>query len=170
MDQGERVVHNASPGYILVQGPDGLPMAVPVQGNATGSTLQGSPLKAQKDQPQMMLMPFSGKVAHDPQAGSAGLVAGQQSTLETQGLYPQLKPMPTSGEVGGEPQFVPTADTSGGIVTGCQPQQNGMGWSYLEENQVRLTGCWQFGQSSSRYKLALPQTRTKQFRCFLTQF
>ena len=136
------MVYNASSGHVLVQGPDGLPMAVPVQGNAAGSTVQGSPLGAQKDQNQRMIMPFSGKVADDPQAGSNVLVAGQMSTLETQGLYPQLVPMPTSGEVGRQAQIVPTADTSEGIVTGFQSQQTGMGWSYLEEKQVRSTGCW----------------------------
>lgn len=112
------MVYNTSTDHILVQGPDGLPMAVPVQGKAGGSTIQGSFMDPQKGKPQVMPMPIPGVVGHQPQAGSPGLVNGQLSTLEAPPLYQQLMPMPTSGEI--------NADTSGGTVAGYPPQLSGM--------------------------------------------
>ena len=112
------MVYNTGTDYILVQGPDGLPMAVPVQGKAGGSTIQGPFLDPQKGQPQVMPMPISGVVGHQPQAGSPDLVNEQLSALEAPPLYQQLMPMPTFGEI--------TVDTSGGTVAGYPPQLSGM--------------------------------------------
>ena len=111
------MVYNTGTDCILVQGPDGRPVAVPVQGKAGGSTHQGSFMEPQKGQPQVTPMPMSGVVGHQPQAGSPGLVEGQLSTLETPPLYQQLMPMPTYTEI--------TSDTSGGTVGGYPPQLNG---------------------------------------------
>ena len=74
--QEQRVVYNTGTNHILVQGPDGLPMAVPVQGKAAGSTIQGSFKDPQKGQPQVIPMPIPGVVGNQPQAGSLGLVNG----------------------------------------------------------------------------------------------
>ena len=120
------MVYNTGTEYVLVQGPNGLPMAVPVQGRSDEPTFQGSYLGPQKGQPQPTAIPISGEVEHHTQTESTGLVAGKLSSIEPQALYPQLMPMPASGQV--------AADTSRGVVAGYPPQhhapqQNEVRWS-----------------------------------------
>lgn len=118
---------NTGTDYVLVQGPDGLPMAVPVYGKSNGSTLSGSFTESQKGHPQMVPIPYFGDVGQ-PHTGSDGWDAGQLRTLEVQSLNPQIMTMPNSGGV--------AAGTSEGMVAGYPPQQNLMRWSYLEgQNQ-----------------------------------
>ncbi|KAL9960990.1 hypothetical protein ACROYT_G029864 [Oculina patagonica] len=119
--QEQNVVYKTGNDFVLMQGPDGAPMAVPVQGRADGSTLQGSFTGPQNGQPQMMPIPVPG---YQSQNGNVGLNAGQLSTLEAQALYHQLKPMPPYEGVPVPTYGDAEADTTGGIVAGYPLEQN----------------------------------------------
>ena len=51
-------------GYIMTQGPDGVPVAVPVQ--AGGGMVAMQPIGAQAVQPPMVMLPVSGSAAGQP--------------------------------------------------------------------------------------------------------
>ena len=60
-------MHTTSSGFVMTQGLGGVPLAVPMQSNHGMVALQTVTPGAQEGQPQMVLVPVSGKDGNQPQ-------------------------------------------------------------------------------------------------------
>ena len=73
------MAYTANPGYIMVQGPDGVPMAVPVQPSGGMVSVQTTTAGTQERQPQMVLVPVSGATGYQHQYAAATTSHGATS-------------------------------------------------------------------------------------------
>lgn len=88
-------MHTANSGYIMTQGPGGVPVAVPMQSGGGMVALQTVTPGSQEGQPQMVLLPVSVADGNQPQ-----LVQVDPYGTMASGYQPQHIDMPPSYEEG----------------------------------------------------------------------
>lgn len=71
-----QVMYTANTGYVMTQGPSGVPMAMPMQAGGGMVAVQATTTGTQGGQPQMVLVPVSGAMGNQhqytPQAAQHG--------------------------------------------------------------------------------------------------
>ncbi len=102
-------MYTANTGYVMTQGPGGVPVAVLMQAGGGMVAVQTVTPGAQGGQPQMVMVPVSGAGSYQPQLAQAAPPGAM-----TTGYQPQLA------------QVTP----AGAMATGYQPQQVEMPPSY----------------------------------------
>ncbi|XP_078382695.1 uncharacterized protein LOC144665333 [Oculina patagonica] len=107
--QQGQVMYTANTGYVMTQGPGGVPVAVPMQAGGGMVAVQTVTPGAQGGQPQMVMVPVSGAGSYQPQLAQAA-PAGAMTTAY-------------------QPQFAQVAP-AGAMATGYQPQHVEMPPSY----------------------------------------
>ena len=60
-------MYTANSGYVMTQGPGGVPMAVPMQAGGAMVAIQTVSPGTQQGQPQMVMVPVSGAMGHQHQ-------------------------------------------------------------------------------------------------------
>lgn len=73
------VTYTTNPGYVMIQGPGGVPMAVPVQPGGGMVSVQTTTAGTQESQPQMVLVPVSGATGYQHQYAAATTPHGATS-------------------------------------------------------------------------------------------
>lgn len=97
--QGQQVVYTANaPGYVVIQGPDGNPVAVPMQ--AVDDVVSAQESNTQESRSPMVLVPASGVMGGLPLIGQDAPSYAEQAT----GYPPQQVEMPPPYEHG---QYTP---------------------------------------------------------------
>ena len=80
-------MHTANTGYMIAQGPGGVPVAIPIQAGGGMVAVQTVTSGAQGGQPQMVMVPVSGAGGYQPQMAQDVPPGGM-----TTGYYPQQPP------------------------------------------------------------------------------
>jgi len=88
-----QVMYTANTGYVMTQGPGGVPMAMPMQAGSGMVAVQATTTGIQGGQPQMVMVPVSGAMGNQhqytPQAAHQGASGYQPQQVQMPPAYEQ---------------------------------------------------------------------------------
>lgn len=97
-----QVMYTASTGYVVTQGPSGVPMAMPMQAGGGMVAVQATTTGTQGGQPQMVPVPVSGAMGnlhlYAPQAAPHGATSYQPQQVQMPLVHGQVQYVPPENE------------------------------------------------------------------------